>query len=107
MAPSSSEYAAPADGRRVAWTIIGLALNAAVVALSLSEPLGDVLIVAAIGALPAVLFALRGNVRPFRTVAVLIASLYITLPILIPFVLGYVPAALCLLAAGLRGRASA
>lgn len=106
-ATASSDYAAPADGRRVAWTIVALAFNIAVVVLSLSEPLGDVLIIAATGALPAVLFALRDNLRPFRAVAVLIAGFYVALPALIPFVFGYVPAALCLLAAGLPRRGSA
>jgi hypothetical protein len=94
----------PAAGRRVALTIAALVLNGVVVALSLSEPLGDVLLIGALGLLPAALFAVRGNETAFRWVAAAIAVGYVALAVVFIFPIGYLPAALCLFVAAL-GRA--
>lgn len=86
----------PVAGHRVAFTVAGLILNAVVVALSASEPLGDVLLIALIGFLPASLFAFRGNETAFRRLADAIAVAYLALAVVFIYPIGFLPAALCL-----------
>jgi hypothetical protein len=91
----------PASSRRVALTIAALILNGVVIALSLSESLGDVLLIACVGLLPAILFAFRHNETAFRRVAAVIAVGYLALAVVFIYPIGFVPAALCLLVAAL------
>ena len=101
MTVDASREERPVAGVRIALTIVALVLNGIVIVLMASEPVLDVLLIAAIGLLPALLFAFESYETTSRRIAAAIAVVYFALAVVFIYPIGFIPAALCLLIAAL------
>src|SRR3954449_3172100 len=102
----SAAHTESVAGWRVAIVIVALVLNVALIIGVLSDDLDQVLVVAAVSALPAALLGLRARPAVFRPLATAIGLFYLLIAVAFVYPIGYVPSGVGLLLAGILKRRS-